>query len=47
MNARYGSVDKLTFDESISGEEVVEGFTAFMEKRAPSWVPPELETGRA
>jgi enoyl-CoA hydratase/carnithine racemase len=47
MNARYGSIDKLTFDESISGEEVVEGFTAFMEKRAPSWVPPEFETGRA
>jgi enoyl-CoA hydratase len=47
MNARYGSVDKLTFDESLAGEEMVEGFTAFIEKRAPSWVPPELETGRA
>jgi enoyl-CoA hydratase len=47
MNARYGAVDKITFDESLAGEEVVEGFTSFMEKRAPSWVPPELETGRA
>ncbi len=47
MNARYGSVDKLTFDESIAGDEVVEGFTSFIEKRAPSWVPPEFETGRA
>lgn len=47
MNARYGAVDKLTFDESLAGEEVVEGFTAFVEKRAPSWVPPEFETGRA
>jgi enoyl-CoA hydratase len=47
MNARYGSVDKLTFDESIAGDEVVEGFTAFIEKRSPSWVPPELDTGRA
>jgi enoyl-CoA hydratase/carnithine racemase len=47
MNARYGSVDKLTFDESIAGDEVVEGFTSFIEKRAPSWVPPELDTGRA
>jgi hypothetical protein len=47
MNARYGVVDKLTFDESLAGEEMVEGFAAFIEKRAPSWVPPEFESGRA
>ncbi len=39
VNARYGVVDRITFDESLAGEEVVEGFTAFVEKRAPSWVP--------
>ncbi len=39
INARYGVVDKITFNESLGGTEVVEGFTAFMEKRAPSWVP--------
>ena len=48
VNARYGLVDKITFDESIAGDEVIEGFTAFMEKRAPSWVPAEMRTsGRA
>jgi enoyl-CoA hydratase len=39
INARYGIVDKITFDESLSGDEVVEGFAAFVEKRAPSWAP--------
>jgi enoyl-CoA hydratase/carnithine racemase len=39
INARYGLVDKITFDESVSGDEVVEGFRAFVEKREPSWVP--------
>jgi enoyl-CoA hydratase/carnithine racemase len=39
INNRYGVVDKLTFDESIRGDEVREGFSAFVEKRTPSWVP--------
>lgn len=39
LNARYGVVDTVTFDESLAGDEVVEGFTAFIEKRAPSWAP--------
>ena len=39
MNARYGVVDRITFDESVHGDEVVEGFTAFIEKRTPAWVP--------
>jgi enoyl-CoA hydratase len=47
INARYGVVDKITFDESLAGDEVVEGFTAFVEKRAPSWVPEEMRAGRA
>ena len=41
MNARYGPIDKITFDESVNGEEVVEGFHAFVEKRDPAWVPDE------
>ena len=44
INARYGVVDKITFDESLVADEVVEGFTAFVEKRAPSWVPPEFRS---
>jgi len=48
INARYGVVDRITFDESVHGDEVVEGFRAFVEKRPPSWVPAELRVeGRA
>jgi enoyl-CoA hydratase/carnithine racemase len=48
MNARYGPIDKITFDESVFGEEAMEGFTAFVEKRAPKWVPVEArDSGRA
>jgi enoyl-CoA hydratase/carnithine racemase len=39
MNARYGIVDKITFDESLTGDEVIEGFHAFVEKRDPAWIP--------
>jgi enoyl-CoA hydratase len=39
INARYGQVDRITFEESLAGDEVVEGFTAFVEKRAPKWAP--------
>jgi enoyl-CoA hydratase/carnithine racemase len=47
INARYGLVDKITFDESLAGDEVIEGFTAFVEKRAPSWAPADMTAGRA
>ena len=39
MNARYGAIDKITFDESVNGDEVIEGFRAFVEKRDPAWIP--------
>lgn len=47
INARYGVIDKITFDESVWGDEVVEGFAAFVEKRAPAWVPEDARRGRA
>ena len=48
MNARYGQIDRITFDESLAGDEVIEGFTSFVEKRTPSWAPAEMHTqGRA
>ncbi len=48
INARYGVVDRITFDESVHGDEVVEGFQAFVEKRPPAWVPAEARPeGRA
>lgn len=46
INARYGVVDEITFQASIESDEVVEGFSAFTEKRAPRWVPDELGDGR-
>jgi enoyl-CoA hydratase/carnithine racemase len=42
MNARYGVIDKITFEDSIWADEAIEGFTAFVEKRSPSWVPEEV-----
>ena len=39
INARYGAVDRITFEESVWGDEAIEGFRSFMEKRPPSWVP--------
>lgn len=39
INARYGVIDRITFDDSLTSDEVVEGFRAFVEKRLPSWVP--------
>ena len=39
INARYGVVDRITFEDSVFGEEAIEGFSSFMEKRPPSWVP--------
>jgi enoyl-CoA hydratase len=42
INARYGLVDKLTFEESLADEEVMEGFASFVEKRAPDWVPESM-----
>jgi enoyl-CoA hydratase/carnithine racemase len=39
INARYGVVDRITFEDSVFGDEAIEGFSSFMEKRPPSWVP--------
>ncbi len=38
----YGSYDRIAMDESLAGEEAVEGFRAFKERRAPAWVPEGL-----
>jgi len=41
VNARYGWVDEPGFEASLRGDECLEGFRAFVEKRPPSWVPEE------
>jgi enoyl-CoA hydratase len=38
----YGQYDRMAMDASLAGDEPVEGFQAFKERRSPSWVPPEL-----
>jgi enoyl-CoA hydratase/carnithine racemase len=46
VNDHYGAVEQMTLASSLVGSEGQEGFTAFVEKRAPSWVPPEFRSGR-
>jgi len=45
INRRYGMIDEITFAQSLESAEVIEGFTAFGEKREPTWVPEEFRTG--
>ncbi len=40
----YGLYDRIGMVASLRGEEPVEGFRAFRERRAPSWVDPRLRT---
>jgi 1,4-dihydroxy-2-naphthoyl-CoA synthase len=42
INGRYGVIDQMGFEASLTGTEVVEGFTAFAAKRAPYWIPEEF-----
>ena len=44
LHEYYGHYDRMAMDASISGDEMVEGFRAFKERRSPSWVPEELRT---
>jgi enoyl-CoA hydratase len=49
LNERYGLVDYQTMMWGLSeSPEPREGFAAFMEKRAPSWIPPDFakDSGR-
>jgi len=38
----YGHYDRMAMEESIAGDEIVEGWQAFTEKRSPTWVPESL-----
>jgi enoyl-CoA hydratase/carnithine racemase len=38
----YGHHDRMAMDESLAGDEMVEGYRAFKEDRSPSWVPESL-----
>lgn len=44
LNERYGFIDYQTMFWSLdNSEEPREGMRAFMEKRPPSWIPPDLQ----
>jgi len=48
LNERYGLIDSQTMIWALEeSPEPREGMRAFMEKRAPNWVPPELAEGAA
>jgi enoyl-CoA hydratase/carnithine racemase len=38
----YGLYDRIGMAASLGGEEAVEGYRAFAERRSPSWVDPRL-----
>jgi enoyl-CoA hydratase/carnithine racemase len=40
----YGNYDRMAMDNSLYGPEAIEGFTAFKERRNPTWVTPDLRT---
>jgi|SRR5215468_1629122 len=47
IHERYGAVDRMSMDWSLwKGSEAREGMAAFVEKRAPAWVPKGLDTGK-
>jgi enoyl-CoA hydratase/carnithine racemase len=47
LHERYGRVDRMSMDWSLfRGPEAREGMRAFAEKRAPSWIPKALQTGK-
>jgi enoyl-CoA hydratase/carnithine racemase len=44
---RYGLYDRIGMTTSLDEDEALEGYLSFKERRAPSWVHPDLrETGR-
>jgi enoyl-CoA hydratase len=47
LQEHYGHYDRMAMDRSLMGDEMIEGYQAFREKRPPSWVPEPLrEDGR-
>ena len=44
LDAYVGLFDRAAMRQSQSGDEAQEGFTAFKERRSPTWVPAELQT---
>jgi 1,4-dihydroxy-2-naphthoyl-CoA synthase len=45
LDQYIGLQDRIAFFDSLQRAESKEGFAAFVEKRAPSWVPEGLSNG--
>ena len=44
MDDFYGHYDRMAMDASLAGDETLEGFRSFKERRSPSWVPDAFRT---
>jgi enoyl-CoA hydratase/carnithine racemase len=42
INEQYGKYDRMTMDASIYSPECEEGWQAFAERRAPTWIPEDI-----
>jgi enoyl-CoA hydratase/carnithine racemase len=42
LDAYYGLYDRIGMQASLGGDEAMEGWRAFKERRPPSWIHPEL-----
>ena len=42
LDAYYGLYDRIGMKASLGGEEALEGYRAFKERRPPSWIHPDL-----
>jgi enoyl-CoA hydratase len=45
IELQYGRYDRMSMEASFTGGEMAEGYAAFKERRNPSWVPDDLDTG--
>lgn len=46
INRQYGRTDRMSMEASLATEEFREGWTAFAQRRAPSWIPADISPGR-
>ena len=46
LDSYVGLYDRIGMSTSIGGQEAVEGFRAFKERRSPEWVHPDLRVDR-
>ena len=42
INMQYGLTDRMTFTATMFEDEFAEGWQAFAERRAPSWIAEEI-----